>query len=113
LDFSRHIILNSLNISYTDNAAVKFRYNSSCNQIKNSNISYTGRLDPANGEAVYIGASKKFWAVRGPDFSNNNKVRNNHFGPFISSESVDIKEGVEGAIVENNVSLNFFIKNYF
>ena len=37
-----------------------------------------------------------------PDLSNNNNIINNYFGPFVSSESVDIKEGTSGIVVQNN-----------
>lgn len=73
--------------------------------IQNLTISYTGRIEPQNGEAVYLGASSKQWIdnFTGPDRSSRNHVLNNYFGPFVSAESVDIKEGVDNAIVENNI----------
>ena len=104
LDFSSSIILNKLNLSYSDEAAVKFRNNSTDNIIQNSQISFTGRKEPQNGEAVYIGAAYIHWInnFTGPDRSNRNQIVNNLFGPFISAESIDIKEGVDSIIVANN-----------
>ena len=45
-----------------------------------------------------------FWidGKTGADRSSRNTISNNHFGPYVSSESVDIKEGVDNIIVENN-----------
>ncbi len=109
LDFSSNILLNKLNLSYSDEAAVKFRNNSTDNTIQNSRISYTGRKAPQNGEAVYIGAAFIHWIhnFTGPDRSNRNKVTNNFFGPNITAESVDIKEGVDNIIVANNTINGF------
>ena len=103
LDYSSNILIKNLDISYTNNAAIKIRYNSTSNIVQNSTISYTGRSDPANGEGIYIGASINFWEERGPDCSSDNQVLSNHFGPYVSSESVDIKEGVERILVQDNV----------
>ena len=59
--------------------------------------SYTGRKDTSNGEGVYIGASKQFWIdnFTGPDRSSRNTIANNIIGPYVVSESVDIKESVD------------------
>jgi hypothetical protein len=51
-----------------------------------------------------VGASMNFWidGKTGPDRSSRNTISNNHFGPYVSSESIDIKEGVDNIVVENN-----------
>ena len=42
------------------------------------------------GEGVYIGSAVIFWNGK-PDLSSRNKVIYNHFGPYVTAESVDIK----------------------
>jgi len=37
-----------------------------------------------------------------PDKSNRNKAINNHFGPNIAAEAIDIKEGTEGGLIDGN-----------
>ena len=46
----------------------------------------------------------QFWIddYTGPDRSSRNTISNNHFGPYVRSESIDIKEGVDNILVENN-----------
>ena len=45
-----------------------------------------------------------FWIddYTGPDRSSRNTISNNHFGPFVRSESVDIKEAVDSVVVDSN-----------
>ena len=92
-------MLKNLNIHHIGHAAIRIRRNSTFNTVQYSTISYTGLEQPENGEGIYVGASVSNWdknKITGllmPDLSNNNKIINNYFGPFVSSESVDIKEG--------------------
>lgn len=102
LDYSTNIILSNLDVHHTKNAAIKFRNNSTDNLLTNSSISYTGLVAPENGEAVYVGASMSLWLENKPDMSNRNRIVNNSFGPYVSSECVDIKEGNANILVENN-----------
>ncbi len=104
LDYASNNLLTNLDIHHTEHAAVKFRNNSTDNTIQNSTISYTGLLAPENGEAIYVGASYSHWIDNhtGPDKSSRNKIISNYFGPNVSSESVDVKEGTEYTIIENN-----------
>ena len=103
LDYSTNNILTNLYVHHTTNAAIKFRNNSTDNLLQNSTISYTGLMAPENGEAVYVGSSLAHWLEGKPDMSSRNRIVSNTFGPFVSSECVDIKEGNVNVIVENNV----------
>ena len=60
-EYASNNILQNLKVSYTDHAAIKFRNNSTDNIVQDSSISYTGRAQPENGEAIYIGASISHW----------------------------------------------------
>ncbi len=98
-------------VSYTDTSGIRIRNNSTDNLVTNCSISFTGRTESNNGEAVYIGASSQFWAARGPDRSSRNSVAYNYIGPYVLSESVDIKEGVDNVIVEHKY-MNIKHNNY-
>ena len=101
-------------------AAIKFRNNSTDNILQNSMVSYTGLSAPENGEAVYIGSSISHWqndlntGLLRPDCSSRNQILNNYFGPYVSAESVDIKEGTDGTLVEHNTinGIGMSDKNY-
>jgi len=105
IEESSFMTLNDLHISYTDTSAIRIRINSTDNIVKNCEISYTGQQEKWNGEGIYIGSAYNHWLnnLTVPDRSNRNQVLNNIIGPYVSSESVDIKPGVEDVIVANNV----------
>jgi len=90
------------NIGYE---AVHFRTFSSHNTIQNSEISDTGVSNTSYGEGVYLGSANSNWGTYTgglPDTSDYNKVLNNHIGPNVSAEAVDIKEGTTGGEVSGN-----------
>lgn len=106
LDTARFNTLDNLSVHHIDQEAVHFRKSSTDNTIKNSQISYTGLTNPGVGEGVYIGSSVSNWATvmgsQTPDLSHRNKVLNNRFGPGVSAEAIDIKEGSESGIIDGN-----------
>jgi hypothetical protein len=105
LDSANKNLLNLLYVHHIEEEAVHFRKNSSDNKIKNCTISYTGIGDgkAGVGEGVYIGSALSNWESKSkPDKSNRNKVLNNTFGPNISAEAIDIKEGTEGGLIDGN-----------
>ena len=90
------------NIGYE---AVHFRTFSSHNTIQNSEISDTGVTNTSYGEGVYLGSANSNWATYTgglPDTSDYNQVLNNHIGPNVSAEAIDIKEGTTGGIISGN-----------
>jgi len=101
IDRSSNIILENLDIHHIGHEAVHFRYNSSDNIIRNSVISNTGRINPGIGEGVYIGSAVPNWPNGQPDCSNRNKVLNNHFGPNVTAEAIDIKEATQHALIRH------------
>ena len=104
-DNATYNVIDGVKAYHTGEEAVAFRTFSSHNTIQNSEITDTGLLTPGYGEGVYIGSSMDNWAKYTggqPDASDYNLVLNNHFGPNISAEHVDIKEGTTGGQVSGN-----------
>ena len=90
------------NIGYE---GVHFRTFSTHNTIQNSEITDTGVTSAGYGEGVYLGSANSNWATYTgglPDTSDYNQVLNNHIGPNVSAEAVDIKEGTTGGQVSGN-----------
>jgi hypothetical protein len=92
----------------TDTEGIRFRTSSSDNLLENSSIHDTGRSTVGFGEGLYIGSAQSDWPKygekggSGPDRSNRNQVRNNHFGPNVTAEHIDIKEGTVNGVVAAN-----------
>jgi hypothetical protein len=104
-DNANYNLIDGVKAYHTGEEAVAFRTFSSHNTIQNSEITDTGLLTPGYGEGVYIGSSMDNWGKYTggqPDTSDYNLVLNNHFGPNISAEHVDIKEGTTGGQVSGN-----------
>ena len=105
LDGSSYNTLENLSVYGIGAEAVHFRSFSSYNTIEYSHIFNTGLVDPQFGEGVYIGSAKSNWGTYSggvADASNYNRVISNVFGANVSAESVDIKEGTLGALIQNN-----------
>lgn len=102
LDSAKFNLIDNLAIHHINEEAVHLRYASSDNTIQNCIIKNTGLTNPGIGEGVYIGSSLSHWINNIPDLSNRNKILKNRFGPYVSAESIDIKEGSESNLVEGN-----------
>lgn len=105
LDYSTNNILQNLNIGFIQNSAIRIRSNSTDNLVQNCTISQTGLASPGNGEGIYIANKRYTWNETGIlkiDRSSRNRIRYNYFGPYVRSESVDIKESADNIIVEMN-----------
>ncbi|CAF0935663.1 unnamed protein product [Brachionus calyciflorus] len=102
-DSANFNVFDNLAIHHINEEAVHFRTASSDNTIKNSVIKYTGLTNPGVGEGVYIGSSLSHWVNGQPDLSHRNKVLNNRFGPNVSAEAIDIKEGSESNLIQGNI----------
>lgn len=89
--------------------AVHFRIFSSYNVIDGCDIHDTGDTNPAIGEGVYFGQSESTWGTTyagdsaggQPDKSSYNTCRNCTIRRT-TAECVDLKEGSEGHLIENN-----------
>jgi parallel beta-helix repeat protein len=116
LDNANHNILNQLEVYFIGDEAIHFRTFSSHNILQNSWVHDTGLERPRFGEAVYIGTAYTNWSryTDGKtDTSDHNQIINNLLGPDIAAETVDIKEGTIGSIVQNNtfITTNTFVLN--
>jgi hypothetical protein len=99
-------ILENLDVQGVGQAGLNLRNLSTHNIIRNNRIHDTGGSAAVYGEGVYIGSASKFWCERSnclPDRSDSNMVVGNTIGPNIGSEMVDLKEGVTGTVLQNNV----------
>jgi hypothetical protein len=107
LDNADNNVLAHLVIEQTGQEAVHFRRCSSGNLLQYSTIRDTGRDIAGFGEGVYVGSDADNWANYScdPDLrdkSHYNQILNNHFGPNISAEAIDVKEGTVGGVILGN-----------
>jgi hypothetical protein len=102
LDSANFNLLDNLLVQNIEEEAVHFRKSSSDNTIRHSTIRNTGRKAAGYGEGVYIGSAVSNWDNDKPDYSNRNKVLNNYFGPGITAEAIDVKEGTSGGLIDGN-----------
>lgn len=89
-------VLDSLEIDHTKQEAVAFKTGSHHNTIKNSLIHDTGIADAHYGEAVYVGVSTGDATVIG------NQILNNHLGPNVRADMVDVKGGSDSTVIRGN-----------
>lgn len=107
LDNSHHNTLQNLSVHDIGDEGVHFRTSSTYNTIKNSTLYRIGLTQPQYGEGVYIGSAKSNWSTymgssTTPDASHYNQVLNNHIGPNIGAEAVDVKEGSFYGLIQGN-----------
>ena len=98
-------IIDSVKVFSIGEEAIHLRKFSSHNTIRNAKITNTGLKTPDYGEGIYIGSAKSNWATYtngNPDLCDSNLVTNNHIGPGIAAECIDIKEGTTGGIIRGN-----------
>lgn len=106
LDNTRYSALVNLTVRDTGQEAVHLRTNSSDNMVIGVHIESTGQTDPKFGEGIYIGSAKSNWCRYTecqPDRSDRNRIIGNTFGPDVSAENIDIKEGTTAGVVADNV----------
>jgi len=105
LDDADATLLDGLDVHTIGHEAVHLRTHSSDGVVQNSDIHDTGLDNEKFGEGVYLGTSVSNWekyTAGEPDRSDRNRVLRNRFWNT-SSESIDIKEGTEGGLIEANV----------
>lgn len=104
LDNSSGVILQNLFVKNIGNEGVHFRTNSKNNLLMRSEISHTGLVNDFYGEGVYVGSAESNWCTYtncNPDQSDGNKIMNNYIH-HTAAESIDIKEGTTGGLVQEN-----------
>jgi hypothetical protein len=105
LDGTDHATLTDLRITGTGEEAVHLRIGSSHNTLSGLRISMTGLTKPAFGEGVYVGSAKENWCRYtgcGPDASDANTIEHTAFGPGVTAENIDVKEGTTGGLIASN-----------
>lgn len=107
LDKANNNRLERLQIEQAGQEGVHFRWCSSYNILQASTISATGVITAEFGEGVYIGSDANKWATYYCDTdlrdkSDYNQILDNHFGPNISAEAIDVKEGTVGGVILGN-----------
>lgn len=104
LDNSNHTKISNVKVFNISMEGIHFRDGSSYNLLENSQITETGVERAGYGEGVYVGSAKSSWATYKED-AHYNTIRNNVIGPNVAAESIDIKEGTLGTLVEGNTFL--------
>lgn len=93
-------VLDSLEIDHSQQEALAFKLGSNHNIIENSNIHDTGISNGQYGEGIYVSSSGENGAL---DFTvTDNQILNNHFGPNVRAEAIDLKEGADRTIIRGN-----------
>jgi hypothetical protein len=101
LDNANYTIIDNVEVYHIGEEAIHYRDGSSFNTLQNSNIYDTGTVNPQYGEGVYVGSDVGKWGSFAKE-TDHNVIKNNVIGPNVRAESIDIKEGATGTIVEGN-----------
>jgi len=101
-----HNVIRNLEIYGIGQAGIHVYMLSSDNRIEGNVIHDTGRYIPEYGEGVYIGSAKGQWCNLTnclPDTSDRNRITGNTIGPNVTAESIDVKEGSSGGVIDGNI----------
>jgi hypothetical protein len=105
LDDTQHTSLVDLQVTDTGQEGVHLRTHSSDNVVIGVHVESTGQNDPKFGEGIYIGSAQSNWCRYTecqPDRSDRNRIIGNSFGPDVTAENIDIKEGTTAGVVAGN-----------
>jgi F5/8 type C domain-containing protein len=107
MDASPHVTVDGVTVHNIGYEGVHFRKGSDHGILENSDIYHTGLEEPGYGEGVYIGSANSNWTCyagsSGVDASDYVQVLNNHIGPDVAAENIDIKEGTHDGVIFGNV----------
>ncbi|MFF1615507.1 cellulose binding domain-containing protein [Amycolatopsis sp. NPDC058278] len=105
-DDSPHTTIDGVTVHHIDEEAVHFRRSSADSVLKNSTITYTGLVQPGYGEGVYLGSAGSNRGCHGNsggvDRGDRIQVLDNHIGPFVAAEPIDVKEGTFDGLIRGN-----------
>lgn len=101
-DYSNYITLQGIDAGFTGQSVIHVASFSSGFTLNSSVIHDGGLNNPEFGEGIYVGTNNRWWTNGQPDRSDSITITNNHFGPNIRAEAVDIKEGSTGGVVAGN-----------
>jgi hypothetical protein len=106
IDASPHVTIDGVHVHDIGDEGVHFRRSSADGIIRNSRIERTGRTQPRYGEGIYLGSANSNWSCYGNtggiDAADRIQVLNNHVGPGVAAEHVDVKEGTTGGVIRGN-----------
>jgi hypothetical protein len=106
IDASPHVTIDGVHVYDIGDEGVHFRRSSADGVIQNSRIERTGTTQPQYGEGIYLGSANSNWSCYGTtggiDASDRIQVLNNHVGPGVAAEHVDVKEGTVGGVIRGN-----------
>ncbi|WP_307795551.1 right-handed parallel beta-helix repeat-containing protein [Actinacidiphila acididurans] len=106
MDASPHVTIDGITVHDIGYEGVHFRSGSDHGVIEDSTVHDTGTTHPEYGEGVYIGSANSNWdqyaGPTGVDASDYVQVLNNHIGPNVAAEGIDIKEGTHSGVVRGN-----------
>jgi hypothetical protein len=106
IDNSAHVTIDGVTVQNINAEGVHFRSSSPDGVIQNSTIHNTGKVQPEYGEGIYLGSANSNWScygnTGGVDASDRVQVLNNHVGPNVAAEHVDVKEGTVGGVIRGN-----------
>jgi hypothetical protein len=100
-DNANHLVIDSLLVENVNQEGIMLQgtAGSSYNIVRNNTIRYTGRVQSVYGEGIYVGSGQ---TNNHP--SNFNQIIDNHFGPGVTAEHIELKVGTSGNLVKGNVS---------
>jgi hypothetical protein len=104
-DSSNDNVIDGIKVYNIGDEGIHMRDFSTHNTIQNCDVSQTGVYEAGFGEGVYLGTAQSNWGTYSggkPDNSDYNQVLNNHIGPNVAAEGVDIKEGTTGGLISGN-----------
>ena len=100
IDQGSNNIVNNCEVSEIGQEGIHIRDGSCNNVIVDTKIRDTGKQTPGFGEGIYVGSDKGKWQEFKKE-CDNNIIRHCQIGPNVAAESVDIKEGTTGTIIED------------
>jgi hypothetical protein len=105
IDSSFNTKVDSVRVVSTGEEGIHLRKYSSYCTIKNCSIDSIGVVTPDFGEGIYIGSAVSNWCeytACGMDTCNYNIILKNNFGTYVRAENIDVKEGTQYGIIQEN-----------
>lgn len=99
LDNSNYSLIYGCDIYGIGMEGIHLRDGSSYCVVDNSKIHDTGTEANGYGEGIYIGTDNKAWSTFNPN-CNSNIVQSCTFGPNITADCIDVKEGTKDTIIK-------------
>ena len=105
MDNASHSLLSGITVHAIGQEGVHLRRFTTDTTVRGSTIYDTGQVASQYGEGIYVGSANNNWCTYtncNPDASDDNSIVNNHIGPGVGAEEVDVKEGTTGGLISGN-----------